>query len=258
MPVGCVLVRQSVRRSSTRREGVQQQQQRCITRGRNQTNARGHALAHAEFMAMESIRSPAGEGGDGGSYANLLKEILNSGDDRSGTPLLSSSHHLGDTADAGALVLYVTVEPCLMCGSMLRFLHQQLRDTLGALQQQQQQQQPQSDHPLLYVFYGCANPRFGGGGSVLSLHSDLWPSTTTTTAPPSPSESHDGPTCSRQPPTRSPAPYVCEGGHRAEEAIRLLQQFYERENQHAPGHKRRRKNPAAAVASSSSSSDRDE
>ncbi|ANZ75052.1 BA75_02793T0 [Komagataella pastoris] len=44
--------------------------------------------------------------------------------------------------------LYVTVEPCIMCASALR--------QLG----------------IRRVFFGCANDRFGGNGSVLTIHSD--------------------------------------------------------------------------------------
>lgn len=43
-------------------------------------------------------------------------------------------------------VLYVTVEPCIMCASALR--------QMG----------------IKEVFYGCANERFGGCGSVLGVN----------------------------------------------------------------------------------------
>jgi tRNA-specific adenosine deaminase 2 len=42
--------------------------------------------------------------------------------------------------------LYVTVEPCIMCASALRQLE------------------------VKRVFFGCANQRFGGCGSVLNVH----------------------------------------------------------------------------------------
>ena len=45
-----------------------------------------------------------------------------------------------------ASVLYVTVEPCIMCAGALR----------------------QMEIPL--AIYGCANERFGGCGSILSIH----------------------------------------------------------------------------------------
>ena len=44
--------------------------------------------------------------------------------------------------------LFVTVEPCIMCAYALR--------QLGVEK----------------VYYGCGNDRFGGNGTVLSLHSE--------------------------------------------------------------------------------------
>lgn len=44
--------------------------------------------------------------------------------------------------------LYVTVEPCVMCASALR------------------------QYRIRAVYFGCANDRFGGTGSILSLHSE--------------------------------------------------------------------------------------
>ncbi|KAB2600056.1 tRNA-specific adenosine deaminase 2 [Pyrus ussuriensis x Pyrus communis] len=44
-------------------------------------------------------------------------------------------------------VLYVTCEPCIMCAAALSFIG------------------------IREVFYGCANDKFGGCGSILSLHS---------------------------------------------------------------------------------------
>ena len=67
------------------------------------------------------------------------------------------------------------------------------------------------------VFFGCKNDRFGGCGSLLNLHkSDALPSA-----------KHHG--------------FEIIGGIHEEEAVRLLQSFYNRENFHAPDHKRKRK-----------------
>lgn len=44
--------------------------------------------------------------------------------------------------------LYVTVEPCIMCASLLR------------------------QYRIRHVYFGCANERFGGTQGVLSLHSE--------------------------------------------------------------------------------------
>lgn len=44
--------------------------------------------------------------------------------------------------------LYVTVEPCIMCGSALR------------------------QYGIRAVYFGCLNDRFGGCGGVMNVHSD--------------------------------------------------------------------------------------
>jgi len=49
------------------------------------------------------------------------------------------------------VILYVTVEPCLMCASALR--------QVG----------------IRKVLYGCSNDRFGGCGGVLEIHNRLSP-----------------------------------------------------------------------------------
>ncbi|KAL2002242.1 hypothetical protein VTN02DRAFT_358 [Thermoascus thermophilus] len=78
--------------------------------------------------------------------------------------------------------LYVTVEPCVMCASALR------------------------QYQIRRVYFGCANERFGGTGSVLSLHSD---------------------------PGIDP-PYPVYSGLFHKEAIMLLRRFYIQENEKAP------------------------
>jgi len=78
--------------------------------------------------------------------------------------------------------LYVTVEPCIMCASALRQYH------------------------IRSVYFGCANERFGGSGSVLSLHSD---------------------------PGLDPS-YPVFGGLFRKEAVMLLRRFYIQENKKAP------------------------
>lgn len=78
--------------------------------------------------------------------------------------------------------LYVTVEPCIMCASILR------------------------QYRIRSVYYGCGNERFGGNGSVLSIHLD---------------------------PSIDP-PYASHGGLYREEAIMLLRRFYIQQNEKAP------------------------
>lgn len=84
--------------------------------------------------------------------------------------------------------LYVTVEPCIMCAAALR--------QLG----------------IRKVYFGCSNDRFGGNGTVLSLHSD--------------------------PHTSYPLYQVVSGLFR-KEAIILLRSFYIQENDHAPEPKKK-------------------
>ncbi|PRT56086.1 tRNA-specific adenosine deaminase subunit tad2 [Wickerhamiella sorbophila] len=78
--------------------------------------------------------------------------------------------------------LYVTVEPCIMCASALRQLE------------------------IKVVYFGAANDRFGGCGSVLSANKDPGPF----------------------------RPYPAYPGFYREEAIMLLRNFYVQENPKAP------------------------
>ncbi|EGW33514.1 uncharacterized protein SPAPADRAFT_137171 [Spathaspora passalidarum NRRL Y-27907] len=81
------------------------------------------------------------------------------------------------------LVVYVTVEPCIMCASFLRQLG------IGK------------------VYYGCGNDRFGGTGTVLSVHDD---------------------------PNLGEGRYESIGGIMRTEGIQLLRNFYIQENESAP------------------------
>ncbi|KAK9454316.1 cytidine deaminase-like protein [Dipodascopsis uninucleata] len=78
--------------------------------------------------------------------------------------------------------LYVTVEPCVMCASALRQLK------------------------IRAVYFGCANDRFGGCGSVLRINSD----------------------------SGVERPFPAYPGFYREEAIMLLRRFYLQENEKAP------------------------
>ncbi|KAK4470059.1 hypothetical protein MN116_006525 [Schistosoma mekongi] len=88
--------------------------------------------------------------------------------------------------------LYVTVEPCIMCTAAIRFC-------LPA--------------HLKSITYGARNERFGGCGSVLSVHNSL-----------------------------SSVPVLnCIPGVEAEAAVELLKMFYAQENGNAPEELRKRK-----------------
>ncbi|KAI0329965.1 cytidine deaminase-like protein [Cubamyces sp. BRFM 1775] len=89
---------------------------KIIARARNRTNQLRNATRHAELEAIDEILA-----------------------DKQLTPTVTE-YPLCDTT------LYVTVEPCIMCGSALR--------QMG----------------IKEVFYGCENDRFGGCGSVLGVN----------------------------------------------------------------------------------------
>ncbi|KAL3513065.1 hypothetical protein ACH5RR_025782 [Cinchona calisaya] len=88
-------------------------------------------------------------------------------------------------------ILYVTCEPCIMCASALSILG------------------------IKEVYYGCANDKFGGCGSILSLHSS------------SSEQSNSSGDHSRK-------SFKCQGGIMASDAISLLRTFYEQGNPNAP------------------------
>ena len=89
-----------------------------IATGGNQVNETKNATRHAELVAIDRVIQWCED--NDSRYADVFREC----------------------------VLYVTVEPCIMCAGSLRLL--------GV--------------PL--VVYGCANERFGGCGSVINVHSD--------------------------------------------------------------------------------------
>ncbi|KAG9282583.1 tRNA-specific adenosine deaminase 2 [Astyanax mexicanus] len=96
-----------------------------VGKGRNEVNETKNATRHAEMVALDQVLE----------WCHLrerdVKEVF--------------KH----------TVLYVTVEPCIMCAAALRLLN------------------------IPLVVYGCKNDRFGGCGSVLDISSDDLPHTGT-------------------------------------------------------------------------------
>ncbi|XP_052202032.1 tRNA-specific adenosine deaminase TAD2 [Diospyros lotus] len=87
--------------------------------------------------------------------------------------------------------LYVTCEPCIMCAAALSILG------------------------IEEIYYGCANEKFGGCGSILSLHTSI-----------------SEPCMSGRVPCQKG--FKCTGGIMASEAVSLLRKFYEQGNPNAP------------------------
>jgi len=85
-------------------------------------------------------------------------------------------------------ILFVTCEPCIMCAYALSLVK------------------------IKQVYFGCENDRFGGNGSILSIHK--------------------GPSIG----------YESTGGILKDECIAILKRFYERGNEKLPVEKRHRKN----------------
>ncbi|XP_041832325.1 tRNA-specific adenosine deaminase 2 isoform X2 [Melanotaenia boesemani] len=96
-----------------------------VGKGRNEVNETKNATRHAEMVAVDQVL-------DWCRYGNL------------------DSRNVCERT-----VLYVTVEPCVMCAAALRLLN------------------------LPVVVYGCRNERFGGCGSVLDISSADLPQTGT-------------------------------------------------------------------------------
>ena len=122
-----------------------------IARGHNNPNESFNPTNHAEVVAIQSY--------------------LQSG---------------GDVSVFQRCDLYVTVEPCIMCASIL------------------------SNVKIHKVIYGCSNDKFGGCGTILSLHDNSIYKD---------NEYHT---------------YPIEKGIQAERAMKLLQLFFEIGNERAP------------------------
>ncbi|XP_028553196.1 tRNA-specific adenosine deaminase TAD2 isoform X3 [Dendrobium catenatum] len=87
--------------------------------------------------------------------------------------------------------LYVTCEPCIMCAAALSIIG------------------------IREVYYGCANDKFGGCGSILPLH--------------------EGASLEFSSSSSSKArAFKCTGGILSAEAVALLRSFYEQGNPNAP------------------------
>ena len=96
-------------------------------------------------------------------------------------------------SDLSNTELFVTCEPCIMCAAALSMLH------------------------IKAVYFGCHNDRFGGNGSILSVHED------------------------KSTELSGHSPYPVFAGICKSEAIALFQDFYTTENRRAPEEKRKRK-----------------
>jgi tRNA-specific adenosine deaminase 2 len=160
-------------------------QNTIIGRGMNATNRTYNGTRHAEFLAINDILSPDPVTGERKYGPEILRECD----------------------------LYVTVEPCIMCASLLR------------------------QFGVKRVFFGAGNEKFGGCGGVLNIHLGNG-------APQRSDEgqySGEGDEEREERRTGHEDDYGVSGGWLREEAILLLRRFYVQENGRAPEPRRRGK-----------------
>ncbi|RDW62262.1 hypothetical protein BP6252_11695 [Coleophoma cylindrospora] len=118
-PVGCVFVH----------EGV------IIGRGMNATNRTLNGTRHAEFEAINEILT---------TPASTSSGDLTDAESSEGVPDQCEMKYT--PAILKECDLYVTVEPCIMCASLLR------------------------QFGIRKVYFGASNEKFGGTGGVLNIH----------------------------------------------------------------------------------------
>ncbi|KAI0447180.1 hypothetical protein F4803DRAFT_356563 [Xylaria telfairii] len=212
-PVGCVLVYRG----------------RIIARGMNATNITRNGTRHAEFMALSALLSRR-ESSD-----VAMADINPNFDDPSWGDVDPKDGHIYpygqklhpapvvDRSIISECVLYVTVEPCVMCASLLR--------QLGVKK----------------VYFGAVNDKFGGTGGVFRVHMNSKPVPIPKDRPYQqgygpqdlnliskgravalPREDDEGDGGNVEP------GYPVEGGYLRDDAVSLLRRFYVQENGRAP------------------------
>ena len=156
-----------------------------IARGRNEVNETKNATKHAEMVALAQLRRSVQQ-----NCRVCTKTDQNIIQSKERSPVKDTTCNCEDTfrREVADCTVYVTCEPCIMCAAALRMCG------------------------ICNVVFGCCNDRFGGNGSVLSVHN-----------------SHSS----------LMKAYQVESGAQAERAMSLLTQFYKNENKNAPEHKRK-------------------
>ncbi|KAI0476445.1 cytidine deaminase-like protein [Xylariaceae sp. FL0804] len=212
-PVGCVLVYHG----------------RIIAKGMNATNVTRNGTRHAEFMALSALLSRREQGDVTEVNTSPTLDEASWGDIDPKTGHIypyGQKLHPGPVVDRSIItecVLYVTVEPCVMCASLLR--------QLG----------------IKKVYFGAVNDKFGGTGGVFRVHMNskpvvkpedrmyqngYGPNAVDRIAKgrisPLPRADDDGDGGNVEP------GYPVEGGYLRDEAVSLLRRFYVQENGRAP------------------------
>lgn len=128
VPVGCVLALEnfqgklsSVVIGEDKNENIEGKLSLVIGEGKNETNATKNPTRHAELVAVDRALDWCKENGFEKNYMQIFQRTI----------------------------LYVNVEPCVMCAGALAQLN------------------------LHKIVFGCRNERFGGFGSVLNVPESL-------------------------------------------------------------------------------------
>lgn len=263
-PVGCVLVHKG----------------QMIAKGMNATNVTRNGTRHAELMAISALLSVTSDTGPRTTSLRPKQQQRPPAPPRDASSSLDSSSlddsqcgdaappdqgnedgskghlypygqklHASGRVDRRILhdsVLYVTVEPCVMCASLLR------------------------QFGIKKVYFGAVNDKFGGTGGVFSIHAnslpvgaDGSPSASAHPLPPPQRRQSQLPDSSGTLGTSYPPGggdggnvepgYEIEGGWGRDEAVGLLRRFYVQENgrgmalSHSPRHRLTRTPSAAPV-----------
>ncbi|GAW15436.1 hypothetical protein ANO14919_048450 [Xylariales sp. No.14919] len=212
-PVGCVLVYRG----------------RTIARGMNATNITRNGTRHAEFMALSALLSRRQSDDVKMTDTNLDLDDASWGDvdpkDGHIYPYGQKLHPapVVDRSIISECVLYVTVEPCVMCASLLR--------QLG----------------IKKVYFGAVNDKFGGTGGVFRVHMNSKPVPIPKDRPYQQGYGpHDVNLISKGKAVAIPRDddegdggnvepgYPVEGGYLRDDAVSLLRRFYVQENGRAP------------------------
>lgn len=206
----------------------------------NATNVTRNGTRHAEFMAICALlsyppkdgprttslrpkieRTPEDEADDDASIISPQPDEGNEDGSKGHLYPYGQKEHPDERVDKSIIrecTLYVTVEPCVMCASLLR--------QLG----------------IKKVFFGAVNDKFGGTGGVFSIHANSLPvrddgQTASAHPQPPPMRLPDGKQVlgTSFPPSGGDGGnvepgYEIEGGWGRDEAVGLLRRFYVQEN----------------------------
>ncbi|KAI1323406.1 hypothetical protein F5Y16DRAFT_383739 [Xylariaceae sp. FL0255] len=227
-PVGCVLVYHG----------------KTIAKGMNATNITRNGTRHAEFMALSALLSRREPTDVKMSSNTLALDDASWGDvdpkDGHIYPYGQKLHPapVVDRSIISECILYVTVEPCVMCASLLR--------QLG----------------IKKVYFGAVNDKFGGTGGVFRVHMNSKPVSKPEGRPYQrgygpqdiesiakgkalalPREDDDGDGGNVE------SGYPVEGGYLRDDAVSLLRRFYVQENGRAPQPRKKEGRAARLYAS---------